>query len=243
MKIQERAGAGNDRVSAPTGPIGERLPSAPRERKPALAALAVLLILVGALGATVLVLRAGERIEVVKITQRVPAGKPVGASARVSVLVAEDEAINYVRWNQLAQLDELRAKTDLLPGTLLVGEMLGTDKGLAQGKAAVGLSLKAGQYPQDIEAGSNVAIYRVGSSKSSGNNNSAGSTGGSGAATDSLLVPSAKIQGVTTTSGDDVVSSGTLPVSVLVDQAEAAAVTEAAAAGEVALVLVPSGNN
>lgn len=60
MKIQERTGAGNNRSAAPVQPtMGERLPSPPRERKPALAALAVLLILVGALGATMLVLRAG----------------------------------------------------------------------------------------------------------------------------------------------------------------------------------------
>ena len=74
MKIQERTGAGAGRSAAPAGPsVGERLPTPPRERKPALAALAVLLILVGALGATMLVLQAGDRIEVVKITEEIPA--------------------------------------------------------------------------------------------------------------------------------------------------------------------------
>lgn len=58
MKVQERTGAGNHRVPSPAQSAGERLPTVARERKPALAALAVLLILVGALGATVLVLRA-----------------------------------------------------------------------------------------------------------------------------------------------------------------------------------------
>ena len=75
MKIQERTGAGGGRSSMPAPSMsGERLPTPPRERKPALAALAVLLILVGALGATMLVLRAGDRIEVVKVTKAIPAG-------------------------------------------------------------------------------------------------------------------------------------------------------------------------
>ena len=74
MKIQERTGAGAGRSAVPAGPsVGDRLPTPPRERKPALAALAVLLILVGALGATMLVLQAGDRIEVVKITEEIPA--------------------------------------------------------------------------------------------------------------------------------------------------------------------------
>lgn len=56
---------------------GERLPSPPRERKPALAALAVLLILVGALGATLMVMRAGDKVSVVEVVAPVAAGNKI----------------------------------------------------------------------------------------------------------------------------------------------------------------------
>ncbi|HET6860902.1 MAG TPA: hypothetical protein VFH94_27860 [Streptomyces sp.] len=244
MKIQERAGAGNSRVSAPAGPVGERLPSAPRERKPALAALAVLLILIGALGATVLVLRAGERVEVLKLKAPVAVGEPVDGKVVSTVLVAEDKAMQYVRADQLGTVtkEKLVASVDLVKGTLLVGPMLTGEKGLAAGKSTVGLALKAGQYPSGgaLKNGSTVSIYRVGAKTSGNSGNSSGATGGS--ASNSLLVQSAKVQNVATTSSDQLVSSSSLPVSVVVDQADAAKVADAAAAGEVALVLVAASN-
>lgn len=240
MKIQERAGAAHGRGLAPGQPVGDRLPSAPRERKPALAALAVLLILVGALGATVLVLRAGDRIEVIKITQNVTAGKPIPSSAVESVMVAEDSGIDYVKYNQLNLLGNYRATTDIVKGSLLVGGMLTEkSKGLPDGKVLVGLSLKAGQYPQDLAAGDSVSAYRVGDAADKGSaTGSAGASGGTGGNT--LLVQRARVQIVGSTGGGgDSVGSADYPVSVLADQGDAAALTQAAAAGEVALVKVP----
>jgi hypothetical protein len=235
LKIQERTGAGHRSGSVPAQPVGERLPSAPRERKPALAALAVLLILVGALGATVLVLRAGDRIEVIEITADVTAGKQIPASAMQSVMVADDSGIDYVKYSQRNLLSNYRASTDIVKGSLLVGPML-SDKSqaLPSGKVLVGLSLKAGQYPQDLAVGDYVAAYQVGSTDGSSSNSSGTSGSGGGNA---LLVQQAKVEAVDAPGGD---SNGAddLPVSVLVDQSDAAALTAAAAASEVAVVKV-----
>ncbi len=122
MKIQERTGAGGGRSSVPAQPMsGERLPAPPRERKPALAALAVLLILVGALGATMLVLRAGDRIEVVKVTGDIPAGGSVSKANTASVMVADDASIDYIRWEQLAGLMKLKAINAIPAGVVPVG--------------------------------------------------------------------------------------------------------------------------
>ena len=162
MKIQERTGAGAGRSAAPAQPsVGDRLPAPPRERKPALAALAVLLILVGALGATMLVLQAGDRIEVVKVTEPIPAGGSVSTSNTTSVMVAKDESIHYIEWTQLDQLKKLKAVNAIPAGAVAVGEMFGDEAGVAAGKATVGLSLKAGQYPTGIKQGDTVAAYRV----------------------------------------------------------------------------------
>ncbi|PWE08823.1 hypothetical protein DD630_19670 [Streptomyces sp. BSE7F] len=242
MKIQERTGAGAGRPAAPAGPsVGERLPTPPRERKPALAALAVLLILVGALGATMLVLQAGDRIEVVKITEEIPAGQSVNKSNTTSVMVAEDPGINYVQWSQFDALRKLKAVTTIPGGVVAVGEMFGTEAKVPEGKALVGLSLKEGQYPAGLKSGVTVAAYRVGGTSRSGSGDDADADGGSAgsAGGDSVIVDKALVNYVQEKGGDDLVSSTNLPVTLLVDDAQAAALTQAATNGEVALVLVP----
>ncbi|MEV5046701.1 hypothetical protein AB0N20_19175 [Streptomyces griseoincarnatus] len=241
MKIQERTGAGVGRSAAPAGPsVGERLPTPPRERKPALAALAVLLILVGALGATMLVLQAGDRIEVVKITKEIPAGQSVNKSNTTSVMVADDPGINYVQWSQFDALKKLKAVTTIPGGAVAVGEMFGAEAKVPEGKALVGLSLKEGQYPAGLKSGVTVAAYHVGGTSRSGPGDDAdgGSAGPAGG--DSVIVEKAVVNYVKDNKGDDdLVSSTNLPVTLLVDDAQAAALTQAATNGEVALVLVP----
>ncbi|WP_326721307.1 hypothetical protein OHT59_19580 [Streptomyces sp. NBC_00243] len=234
MKIQERTGAGNHRSAAPVQPaMGERLPAPPRERKPALAALAVLLILVGALGATMLVLRAGDRIEVIKVTSQIEAGESVSEKNTTSVMVAADTGINYVEWSQLNTLKTLKAKSTIYKGTVVMGQMFAEGESIPAGKASVGVALKEGTYPDGIKAGDTVAVYRVGSD--SGTTDSSSSTTGAG---NTLIVDRAEISKVKYES-DSTISSTNLPVTLTVDSADAAAVTQASAAGEVALVLIP----
>ncbi len=237
LRTKERTAVGGGAGRTSQGiPGGDRLPVAPRERKPALAALAVLLILVGALGATVLVLRAGDKVEAIEITQRVAAGQPIPASAVSEVDVSKD-GFDYVMWSQRDLLGSYRAATDLLPNTPLVGEMLTHNKALATGQVVVGLSLKDGQYPQGLQPGDHVAAYQVGT------DNSAAATGATGksALNGNLLTANAKVQSVVQPSGD-AIGSGDLPVTLVVGQSDAAALTQAASAGEVALVVVPTGS-
>ncbi|MFI7018258.1 hypothetical protein [Streptomyces sp. NPDC050164] len=239
MKIQERTGAGAGRSAAPAQPsVGDRLPAPPRERKPALAALAVLLILVGALGATMLVLQAGDRIEVVKVTNEVQAGESLKDSDVTSVMVAEDESIHYVEWSQLKTIQTYKAKSTIYPGTLAVGEMFAKKASLPAGKAAVGLALKEGQYPSDIKAGDVVSAYRVSTSgsPSTGTDDSTGSSGTSSSG--GAIVDNARVNAVED-DNDATVSTGNLSLTVLVDEDDAAALASAAAANQVAIVHVP----
>lgn len=239
MKIQERTGAGAGRSAVPAQPsVGDRLPTPPRERKPALAALAVLLILVGALGATMLVLQAGDRIEVVKVTKEIQAGESVGDNV-TSVMVAADESINYVKWEQLGTLKTLKAKSTIYPDTVVMGQMFAKAATLPAGKASVGLALKEGHYPADIKAGDIVSAYRVGATGGSGSNNSEGNSGTGGTSSSGgALVDDARVNTVAE-DDDATVSTGNLSLTLLVDQADAAALASAAAAGEVAIVHVP----
>ncbi|MGI5427818.1 hypothetical protein [Streptomyces sp. CA-179760] len=245
MKIQERTGAGAGRSAAPAQPsVGDRLPAPPRERKPALAALAVLLILVGALGATMLVLQAGDRIEVVKVTKPIPAGGSADSSNTTSVMVAEDADINYVLWSQRKGLEKLKAVSTIPGGVVAVGEMFGDKAGVEAGKATVGLSLKAGQYPTGIKQGDTVAAYRVSADAGAGSRNSGSSDSSSSTAGNSVIVDQARVTSVPDAkgSGDEIVSSTNLAVTLTVDSDKAADLAQAASNSEVALVLV-SGNS
>ncbi|MFI6490623.1 hypothetical protein [Streptomyces sp. NPDC050564] len=235
MKIQERTGAANHRSATSAQPaMGERLPTPPRERKPALAALAVLLILVGALGATMLVLRAGDRVEVVKVTSEIQAGESVGDHV-TSVMVADDAGINYVKWAQLGTLKTLKAKSTIFKDTVVMGQMFAKKSDLPAGKASVGLALKEGQYPADIKAGDVVAAYRVGDSSSSSSDKSSSSGTSS---SNSLIVDNARVN-TKSDNSDATISTGNLSITLLVDQSDVPALTAAAAAGEVSVVLVP----
>ncbi|WP_399887320.1 hypothetical protein ACGH7X_22515 [Streptomyces sp. BBFR51] len=235
MKIQERTGAGAGRSAAPAQPsVGDRLPSPPRERKPALAALAVLLILVGALGATMLVLRAGDRVEVVKVTADVQAGESVGNNV-TSVMVAADDSINYIEWSKLDALKDLKAKSTIYADTVVMGQMFSAKEQLPEGKASVGLALKEGQYPAGVKTGDIVAAYRVGSN---GSSSSDSSDKDASSASGGAIVPDARVNSVTDES-DSTVSTGSKSLTLLVDEADAAALASAAAAGEVAIVRVP----
>src|SRR5580700_11337568 len=80
----------------PTAPGGRRMPSAPRERKPALAALAVLLVALGAVAAGFLVINAGHKVAAVEITQEVGQGEQIPASAVQEVEISSNSGLNYV---------------------------------------------------------------------------------------------------------------------------------------------------
>ncbi|MGW2817737.1 hypothetical protein [Streptomyces sp. NPDC001415] len=241
MKVQERGGAGTHRGAAPGQPVGERLPAPPRERKPALAALAVLLILIGALGATVLVLRAGDRIEVYKLKGDVAAGHAVQDGDLTTVMVAADTGVHYITPEQKAALGKLRAKSNLYSGSLLVGEMFAADGGTPAGKAAVGVSLKEGQYPTNLKDGETVAVYRVGTSAGAGKGNGSSGTGNSGSTGGSSPLVQRAVVSATGTQ-DKSFGSGNLAVTLTVNTAEAAALAQAASAGEVAVVRVAPDN-
>ncbi|MET9156735.1 hypothetical protein ABZX56_03235 [Streptomyces parvulus] len=238
MKIQERTGAGAGRSAAPAQPsVGDRLPSPPRERKPALAALAVLLILLGALGATMLVLRVGDRVEAIQITADIKPGESINKNNIKVVMVNDDSGANFVPWEQRVGLMELQAKSRLYKGTVVVGEMFAKKADMEQGKATVGVSLKEGQFPSGLDAGDNVAVYRVGS-KAAGNTGQEGGASGSAGGDNSLLVERAVVESAPAAGGDGLASTSQA-ATLTVDADDASAVAQAASAGEVAVVLIP----
>lgn len=212
---------------------------APRERKPALAALAVLLILVGALGATVMVMRAGDKVSAVVVTQDVPAGDKIPDTSIKEVMMSDisDNDLTLIRWSQRNDLtNNWQARTDILKGSVLTEQMLiANGAGVPAGKSVVGLSLKDGQYPAGLRTGVTVAAYRVGTDAATSQSDSSVSGDSAGAST--LISGHLTVKSVT---APDSLSGGDTIVNVLVDSTDAGALAVAASANEVALVLVPT---
>ncbi|WP_324847863.1 hypothetical protein [Actinocrinis sp.] len=217
--------------SVPGGPppSNVRPPSAPRNRKPALAALGLLLVLVGALASVYLQQRAGNRVGVVEIVKRVPQGQAITTDSIGEVMVAVDSNISYVTWAQARAgvLHGYTARTDLLPGTLLVGQMLTTVQPLSQGQEVVGLSLKDGQYPIGIQVGDTVSAYYV----SNKNDDKTGQAYLTDGFTTPPIVASVRVYDVGTAA-----TNGVLDVSLVLSQQSANAVTQAASGGNLVLV-------
>lgn len=165
-------GTGRDQQAPwgdPTVPAGRRMPGAPRERRPALAVLAVLLIVGGALAAGVLVVQSGQRVGAIEVTQAVPAGQQVPAGAIREVRIAKGSGVGYISWQYAGQVSRYYAREEIPQGTLLNnGMLLSKASSLPSGMAYVGLALKDGQVPGNLRPGDTVDIYPTASGGTGG---------------------------------------------------------------------------
>jgi hypothetical protein len=156
-------GAGTDQQWAePTAPTGRRMPSTPRERKPLLAFLAALLVVVGGLSAALLVQKAGHKVQAVEVMQALGPGEQVPASALSEVDIASGSGIDYVPWAAVPQVERDFAKFQIPAGTLLTGNMLVATYNLNKGDAQEGIFLKAGQVPPNLQIGDRIATFATG---------------------------------------------------------------------------------
>ena len=100
------------------GPSGRRMPSAPRERKPALFALAILLVAAGAGAAGLLVIRAGSKVQAIEIVQRVNQNARIPVIAMQQVGISAGSGVSYVPWSQVDQVARYFAATTIPAGQL-----------------------------------------------------------------------------------------------------------------------------
>ncbi|MEO3873659.1 hypothetical protein ABGB18_33025 [Nonomuraea sp. B12E4] len=221
MRTSEKPAA--NAAAGLSGPASRKLPVPPRERKPALAALAVLLILGGALATTLLVLRSGDRVSAIRVTQQIGAGQKFTGPALEEVKIAADSGIDYVSWSQRENVLTSFAAVTILPGTLLTNEMgIETSSELGEGKATVGLALKPGQIPAGLEEGDRVQVVHVPSRSSQGETR--------------VLAPSALVFDAGS-NGSRQGNSG--QITIVVDSASAPEIVAFASSGEVAVAELP----
>jgi hypothetical protein len=159
-------GAGVDQQAPwgePTAPAARRMPTTPRERKPVLAVLAVLLIVGGALAAGTLVIKSGQRVGAIEVVQQVSQGEQIPSDALQEVQISADSGVSYVSWQFAGELSQYFAATPIPKGTLLNNGMLTKTNALPVNEAEVGLSLKDGQIPGNLQAGDTIDIYSTAS--------------------------------------------------------------------------------
>jgi len=210
----------------PTAPGSRRPPQVARERRPALAAIALLLIVGGALGAAYLVLQNGHRVAAIEITQQLGAGQQIPLSALREVDIAVSGGVGYVPWSEAGQVSRFYAASAIPPGTLLTSSMVARVNGLASGKSVVGLALKDGQLPDGLQAGDHVNLYQV----SDASQSCPGTPG-------SLLASNAVVLGISAPAA--AASASAVDVRVALDPAAAGAVTCNAANSNVGVAVLP----
>jgi hypothetical protein len=213
----------------PTAPAGRRLPGARRERKPALAALAVLLILGGALGAGVLVIQSSKRVAAIEISQQIGAGQRIPPGAMQQVQIAAGSGLAYVPWDEAGQVTRFFTVSAIPPGTLLTPKMVAATGTPVAGRAVLGLALKDGQLPHGLQDGDHIDIYQV----SDAQETCPGGSGGMLAADAIVLAISAPA----TVSG----SAAVADVEVAVNPSDAGPVACNAANGIVSIAVLPNG--
>jgi len=220
-----RSGLSADQQGAwgePTAASSRRMPSRQRERKPALFALAILLVALGAGAAGLLVIRAGAQVQAIEIVQQVNQNSQIPVTAMQEVGIPSGSAISYVPWSQAEQVSKFFAATTIPAGTLLTQKMVASSNNTTAGLDLVGLLLKAGQVPSNLQPGDKVEAVAVGTA--------CGTTAGD------VLAQQAQ---VTDVSGSAGASGSSAVVTVAVQPANAGALTCSAANGNVGLALLP----
>jgi SAF domain-containing protein len=121
--------------------------TAPRRRSIMQGALAVLLIVAGALTAGYVVLRMGTTHDYLAVATPVGAGAEIRASDLIVVRVNEAVGLRPVPAGKLRSVVGLHAKMALVPGTLLAMDQLTDTPIPAPGFQLIGMSLKEGKLP------------------------------------------------------------------------------------------------
>jgi hypothetical protein len=190
------------------------VPGRGRQRRWSLALVAVLTTLGSALAFVVLWMNAGDRKPVLALRNDVIAGQIIEADDLTVVRVSADSGVSLVSSSARDDVIGKPAATNLLAGTLLVPEVVGTADGLESGTAVLAIPVPVAQLPADeLDTGDNVTIYRTAQS------------GDEGEDTAAAVIGEGRVFSVAEDDSDSVIR-----VSVTVDETIAAEIANAVAA-------------
>ncbi|NEA31512.1 SAF domain-containing protein [Streptomyces sp. SID13031] len=211
---------------------GGRLPAASKRRRPAIAALAALLIVGGALIAGVLAVRMDERVAVIQVKQNINVGSVITEELLAQTRVSGD-ALNTIPADQARLLiGKKYAAVNLVKGQLLEASLLTDEAPISKDKAAVGIVLVDGRTPAlGLRGGDVVELVRI------GQGNVPPVLIGDAVV---LKPPVAADKG---SSLGEKSSSSALVATVLVDREDVMAVTDASGNNRIAVALLSRGSS
>jgi hypothetical protein len=201
-----------------------RLPVAPRDKRPALAALALLLILLGALGSALLVFRSGDRESVLAASHDIAFGQTVTRSDFKTVRAAAD-GVALVPAHLIDSYIGTRATSAIPAGALLSPKMFNVNTLVPDSGEGVGIVLDPTRRPSQVpKTGQIVRVYFV---------------AGNGSSTEALpnnpvIVNAARVIAVGHGAG-----AGTTSITVLVRSDLAGDVANFASSGNLAVTVLP----
>ncbi|MEI8412568.1 MULTISPECIES: SAF domain-containing protein [unclassified Kribbella] len=141
---------------------GGRLPSASKRRRPAVAALAALLIVGGALIAGVLAVRMDQRVAVVQVSHDIAVGSKITKEDLAQTRVSGD-SLDLVPADRVQEIIGTYAKVNMVKGQLVNPKLLTKSSPMEEGKAAVGVVLLDGRVPSaGLRPGDEVQLIRIG---------------------------------------------------------------------------------
>ncbi len=151
-----RAAAGSTQTSW-QGRSRPQLPT--RDRRTGLFALAVLLVALGAAMSGALVLRSGDRVDVIVTTGRIVAGEEITRDRLGTVSVAVPEAVAVFERGAADEVVGQFAAVDIPEGTLVVAAMLTPERVPGPGQAMVSVALPQSRLPTGaLEPGDHVRV-------------------------------------------------------------------------------------
>ena len=237
-----------------TTPAGEapserfRLPGPSRTRRPLTAVASAAVVFASIAVFASIYSGAGHQTSVLIVTATIEKGQLISGSDLGQSSVSTSGGITPIPVSSAPELSGRRAAVTIPAGSLLTSGDLTTAQPIATGDAVVGLALKAGQLPSSgVVPGDQVMIVETASPGApltaapvtAVPSTAVPSTDGSAAATTTgVLVPQASVFDVESPSADSAAGVSEL-VSVEVSSTLAAAVSTAAAADQVSLVLLP----
>lgn len=192
----------------------------------------VLLVVGCALAFGVVSLRVAKGEQILAVAQNLAVGQTVQASDLQVVRVNPASGLDPVPASGEPAVLGRPAAVALVPGTLLTPADVGSPPPGAGSSDVVALALKAGAYPPTLGPGERVEVVPV--------VGSAGTSSGSGATMSGQLSTVRAV--VVAVDQAPAGSSADAVVSLQVAPSDAAEVASLAAAGQAALVLVPSGS-
>jgi Flp pilus assembly protein CpaB len=212
------------RPPAADATVRNRLPVSRRDRRPALAALALLLVVAGALGAALVAYRSGHRTDVLVAAHEIKTGQRVSSSDFTVARVAADSDLVVPAGDRKAFVGSY-ATTDIPAGSLINHLMFRVGTVLPPDGMVVGVTLSVEQRPAaTITTNDVVRAFLVPKGGQSSDTTPVGQ----------VLVDAARVVNVSSN------SSETVTASLLVTADDAQKLIAPAAQGSVALAVLPA---